>query len=137
MNTWIGIGRLTRDPKLNITSSGLSVCNFTIAIERQFKNAAGDKETDFINCVVWRKTAENLAQYQKKGSLIAVDGSLQMRKYEKDGENRTLYEIMVEKIQFLGSTKQDGFTGAGDVDQGNSDPIPPSNHVENDDDLPF
>lgn len=76
------VGRLTDDPNLRYTSTGKAVANFRLAIQRPFKNQNGDYEADFINCVVWNKQAENLAQYMNKGSTIAVSGSLQSRSYE-------------------------------------------------------
>ena len=98
MNKFIGIGRLTKDPEVRITTSGNNVATFTIAIDRF---GAKEKTTDFINCVAWNKTAENLANYCGKGSQVAVDGSVQVRTYEKDGSKRYITEIMCNRVQFL------------------------------------
>jgi single-strand DNA-binding protein len=98
MNKFIGIGRLTKDPEVRITTSGNNVATFTIAIDRF---GAKEKATDFINCVAWNKTAENLANYCGKGSQVAVDGSVQVRTYEKDGSKRYITEIMCNRVQFL------------------------------------
>lgn len=104
MNKAILIGRLTRDPELRSTPAGRNVCQFSIAVNRTFTNANGDREADFINCVVWDKQAENLVKYQKKGNQIAVDGRIQTRNYEdKDGKRVYVTEILVNNISFLDS----------------------------------
>lgn len=104
MNKAILIGRLTRDPELRSTPAGRNVCQFSIAVNRTFTNANGDRETDFINCVVWDKQAENLVKYQKKGNQIAVDGRIQTRNYEdKDGKRVYVTEILANNISFLDS----------------------------------
>lgn len=96
------VGRLTRDPDLRYTPSGLAVSNFTVAANRPFKNQDGEQEADFINCVTWRKQAENLANYMKKGQLIGVDGRIQTRTFEdKDGKTVYVTEVLAESIQFL------------------------------------
>lgn len=133
INRVILIGRLVADPEAKYTQSGLAVCNFRLAVERNFKNAEGEKETDFINCVAWRKTAELIAEYCKKGHLIGVDGSLQMRRYEtREGEKRTTYEVQCDSVQFLESK---GFKGSGVGES--REQIPPDNYAEMDQDLPF
>lgn len=98
MNKFIGIGRLTKDVDLRTTTSGNSVATFTIAIDRF---GAKEKTTDFISCVAWGKVAETTAQYCGKGSQVAVDGSVQVRTYEKDGQKRYITEIMCNRVQFL------------------------------------
>ena len=104
MNKAILIGRLTRDPELRSTPAGRNVCQFSIAVNRTFTNANGDREADFINCVVWDKQAENLVKYQKKGNQIAVDGRIQTRNYEdKDGRRVYVTEILANNISFLDS----------------------------------
>ena len=104
MNKAILIGRLTKDPELRSTPAGRNVCQFSIAVNRTFTNANGDRETDFINCVVWDKQAENLVKYQKKGNQIAVDGRIQTRNYEdKDGKRVYVTEILANNISFLDS----------------------------------
>jgi len=102
MNKAILIGRLTRDPELRTTPTGRNVCQFSIAVNRTYTSANGEREADFINCVVWDKQAENLARYQKKGNQIAVDGRIQTRNYD-DNNGRRVYvtEILVNNISFL------------------------------------
>ena len=102
MNKAILIGRLTKDPELRTTPTGRNVCQFAIAVNRTFTNANGEREADFINCVVWDKQAENLARYQKKGNQIAVDGRIQTRNYDdKDGKKVYVTEILATNISFL------------------------------------
>jgi single-strand DNA-binding protein len=118
MNNIILIGRLVADPETRYTQSGIAVCNFCVAVDRKYKNAAGERETDFINCVAWRKTGEVIGQYLTKGREIGVQGSLHSRKYQdKDGNNRTAYEVQVDSFDFIGSR------GAG-VGQGMQPPPP-------------
>jgi single-strand DNA-binding protein len=93
------MGRLTAGPELRRTQSGTSVANFTVAVERDF----GEKTTDFISCVAWRQTGEFISKYFHKGSMIAVTGSLQSRKWQdRDGNNRTSWEINVDNAYFTG-----------------------------------
>lgn len=108
MNKVMLIGNLTRDPELRTTSSGTSVCTFSIAVNRNFTNAAGEREADFINITVWRGLAENCAKYLTKGRKVAVAGSLQSRTYDdKDGNKRTVLDVVADEVDFL-STKNDG-----------------------------
>ena len=102
MNKAILIGRLTRDPELRTTPTGRNVCQFSIAVNRTYTSASGEREADFINCVVWDKQAENLARYQKKGNQIAVDGRIQTRNYD-DNNGKKVYvtEVLVNNISFL------------------------------------
>jgi len=102
MNKAILIGRLTRDPELRATPTGRNVCQFSIAVSRTYTNANGEREADFINCVVWDKQAENLARYQKKGNQIAVEGRIQTRNYD-DNNGRKVYvtEVLASNISFL------------------------------------
>ena len=96
------IGRTTKDIELRATSSGTNNASFTLAVERNFKNANGEKETDFINCVAWRKTAEILAQYAPKGSLIGVRGRIQTRNYENNqGVRVYVTEIVADEVQLI------------------------------------
>lgn len=98
-------GRLTKDPDLRTTQSGLSVVSFTLAVDRSTKDKqTGKREADFINCVAWRKTAELIAQYTGKGSLIGVDGRLQTRHYQaQDGHEVYITEVLIDNISFLQS----------------------------------
>lgn len=107
INSIILVGRLTRNLELRYTSNEKAVGNFTLAINRRFKNQNGEYETDFIDCVIFGKQAETMAQYTKKGDLIGVEGSIQKRAYEdKDGNKKYSTEIMVEKITFLQTNKK-------------------------------
>ena len=111
MNKEILIGRLTKDPELRTTPTGRNVCQFSVAVSRNFTNANGEREADFINCVVWDKQAENLVKYQKKGNQIAVEGRIQTRNYDdKDGKKVYVTEILASNISFLDS-KGTGATG--------------------------
>lgn len=104
MNKVILIGRLTRDPELRYTPSGAAVCNFTIAVDRPFNSQTGEKEADFIDIVVWNKSAENVAKYMTKGRQIAVEGRLQIRSYDgNDGQRHWRTEVVANQVEFLGS----------------------------------
>ena len=104
MNKAILVGRLTKDPELRATSTGRNVCQFSIAVNRNFTNANGEREADFINCVVWDKQAENLVKYQKKGNQVAVEGRIQTRNYDdKDGKKVYVTEVFVSNVTFLDS----------------------------------
>ncbi|MBO9131352.1 single-stranded DNA-binding protein [Bacillus sp. 165] len=104
MNRVLLVGRLTKDPELRYTPGGAAVATFTLAVNRAFTNQQGEREADFINCVVWRKPAENVANYLKKGSLAGVDGRLQTRNYEgQDGKRVYVTEVVAESVQFLES----------------------------------
>lgn len=108
INRVVLVGRLTRDPDLRYTPNGNAVVNFTLAVNRTFKNSNGEQEADFINCQAWRTTAENVAQYLRKGSLAGIDGRIQTRSYEND-EGRRVYvtEVVADSVQFLEPKKQD------------------------------
>jgi len=101
LNRIVLIGRLTRDPELRYTSDGTPVCNFTLAVERNYTNRQGEKDVDFINIVVWRAAAENSAKYLAKGRLTAVEGSLQIRKSEKDNRTYINPEVNADNVRFL------------------------------------
>src|SRR5690625_3491173 len=133
MNNVVLIGRLTADPDLRYTPSGVAVANFTLAINRPFKQD-GEYQTDFINCVTWRKQAENLASYVKKGHQIAVNGMIQTRNYEgKDGKRVYVTEVMAESIQFLESKGQS--QNKKPQQQSNDNPF--QEQPVKDEDLPF
>lgn len=123
MNKAILIGRLTRDPELRYTSSNRAVCQFTVAIDRPFTNqSTGQREADFINVVVWDKSAENVGKYITKGRLVAVEGRIQTRNYDNN-EGRKVYvtEVVASNVQFLESRNASQNGGAGF----NSMPEPP------------
>ena len=102
MNKVLLIGNLTRDPELTQTPSGVSVCRFAIAVNREYKSADGERQTDFFNVTTWRGLAENIAKYQKKGNKVSVIGSIQMRNYEdNEGVKRTAIDIIAQEVEFL------------------------------------
>ncbi|MET3699758.1 single-strand binding protein [Bacillus oleivorans] len=102
LNRVILVGRLTKDPDLRYTPSGVPVATFTLAVNRTFTNQQGEREADFINIVVWRKPAENVANFLKKGSLAGVDGRIQTRNYDgQDGRKVYVTEVVAESVQFL------------------------------------
>lgn len=102
MNRVVLVGRLTKDPELRFTPAGVAVATFTLAVNRNFTNQNGEREADYINCVVWRKPAENVGNFLKKGSLAGVDGKVQTRNYEgNDGKRVYVTEILCESVQFL------------------------------------
>lgn len=103
MNKVVLVGRLTKDIDLRSTQSGTEVASFTIAVNRTFQNAQGEREADFINCVAWRQTAVNMREYLRKGSLIGVEGRLQTRSYETDNGTRYVTEVQCEQVHFLES----------------------------------
>lgn len=104
LNSAIIMGRLTADPELRTTASGLSVTSFSVAVDRRFQRQGEEKQTDFINVVAWRQTAEFVSRYFHKGSMIAVQGSIQTRNYEdKNGNKRTAVEIVADNVSFCGS----------------------------------
>lgn len=112
LNKWIGMGRLARDPDLRHTQSGTPVASFTIAVDRDFKAQDGERETDWIDIVAWRSTAEFVSRYFSKGSSIIVEGRLQIRSYtDKEGNKRKAAEIVADSVYFGGAKKDDG----GDV----------------------
>lgn len=109
INRVVITGRLTKDPELRYTPNGVAVANFTVAVGRSYSNGNGERETDFINCVVWRGQAENLANFQKKGALIGVDGSLQTRTYDgNDGKRVWVTEVMADSVQYLEKKSEQG-----------------------------
>ncbi|MCF3943993.1 single-stranded DNA-binding protein [Oceanobacillus alkalisoli] len=114
LNRVVLVGRLTRDPDLRYTPNGIAVANFTVAVNRPFSNQQGEREADFINGVVWRRQAENLANFMRKGSLIGVDGRLQTRTYEgQDGKTVFVTEVVADSIQFLESKNASQDRGGG------------------------
>ena len=136
MNKVILIGRLTRDPELRMTQSGIASCNFSIAVQRPFTNQEGQRDADFVNCVVWRKQAENLTKYCSKGTQIALEGRIQTRNYDaEDGSKRWVTEVVADNITFLGSRNSNGETSAPITSAPTSAPV--NNQTANIDDDPF
>ncbi|GAF13109.1 single-stranded DNA-binding protein [Bacillus sp. JCM 19046] len=165
LNRVVLVGRLTRDPELRFTPNGVAVANFTLAVNRPFSNQQGEREADFINCVVWRKPAENVANFLKKGSLAGVDGRVQTRSYDNnEGKRVFVTEIVAESVQFLeprnsqnnqnqgnagfggGSQSGSGYSGGNQGSGSNTnrsngydnDPFSNDGSIDiSDDDLPF
>lgn len=104
MNQVILIGRLVRDPELRTTTSQIPVATFTLAIDRPFKDASGNKQTDFIPCVAWRQTGEAISKYVTKGQRLAVVGSMQVRSWDdQDGKKHSITEVIVDQFDFIES----------------------------------
>ncbi|MCL6580520.1 MAG: single-stranded DNA-binding protein [Firmicutes bacterium] len=102
LNRIVLIGRLVRDPELRYTPNGVATCSFSLAVDRPFVNQRGERETDFIDIVTWRKLAETCGQHLQKGRLVAVDGRLQVRSYETpDGQKRRVAEVVADTVRFL------------------------------------
>ena len=113
LNSVIIMGRLTADPELRTTPSGVSVTRFTVAVDRRFQRQGEDRQTDFINVVAWRQTADFVTRFFKKGQMIAVQGSLQVRNYEdKNGNKRTAYDVVADNVSFCGSKSEGNSFGA-------------------------
>ena len=131
MNKCILIGNLTKDPELTTTSNGVAVCRFSIAVSRRYANSDGERETDFLNIVVWRSLGENCHKFLKKGSKVGVVGNIQSRSYDAtDGSKRYVTEIVAEEVEFL-STKT-----ADDQPKSSSEEVSKLQPID-DDGLPF
>ena len=137
MNKVILIGNLSKDPELATTNGGVSVCRFTIAVQRRFQNAEGERDADFINIVVWRGQAENCHKYLKKGSKCADEGRIQTSSYEaQDGTRRYVTEVVADNVEFVGTRQRED----GDAPvAAKSQPAKPVADLEpiDDDSLPF
>ncbi|MFR4286319.1 MAG: single-stranded DNA-binding protein [Enterococcus italicus] len=164
INNVVLVGRLTRDPELRYTANGAAVATFSLAVNRNFTNQSGEREADFINCVIWRKPAETLANYARKGTLLGVTGRIQTRNYEnQQGQKVYVTEVVAENFQLLESRNASerrgadtGFSGnqsttfnnnqtqtsqpsngMPNFDRDTSDPFGSSSIDISDDDLPF
>ena len=136
LNRVVLVGRLTRDPDLRYTPNGVAVANFTLAVNRPFTNQQGNRDADFINCVVWRRPAENLANYMKKGNMVGVDGRLQTRRYEdQDGKMVYVTEVVADSVQFLESrsSKANDSQGVSGFNEQFNQNRQQANQVEQDD----
>ena len=124
MNRVVIVGRLTHDPELRFTQNGIAVTRFSLAIDRPFTNQQGERETDFLDVVVWRRQAENVAAYLRKGSLAAVDGRVQVRSYETpEGQRRRVWEVVADRVEFLDRRADAGSQmSQGGADRIQSDP---------------
>ena len=139
------VGRLTKDADLRYTSDGTATATFSLAVNRPFKSANGEREADFINCVIWRKNAENFANFTRKGSLVGITGRIQTRNYEnKEGQRVYVTEVVAENFALLESKKDgasNGQTGQSNNRSSHQPSDPFNSHSEpysiNSDDLPF
>lgn len=151
INRAVLTGRLTKEPELRTTQSGLSVAAFNLAVDRQYSNAKGERDTDFISCVIWRKAAENFCNFTSKGSLVGIDGRIQTRNYDdKDGKRVYVTEVVVDNFALLESKKDRQNANNGSyASNNNNDNYSKSNNSQDpfnstgdtidisDDDLPF
>ena len=134
MNKVFLVGRITRDPELKYTTSNVAVVSFSVAINRIYQNAQGEYDADFINCVAWRRQAENLARFVRKGQQIGIDGRLQTRNYQTpQGETRYVTEVVCDNIQFLESKQSNEPTDILEEDPF----LESAMDIASEDDLPF
>ncbi|MCE5004520.1 single-stranded DNA-binding protein [Staphylococcus chromogenes] len=138
LNRVVLVGRLTKDPEFRTTPSGVDVSTFTLAVNRNFKNKDGEQQADFINCVVFRKQAENVKNFLSKGSLAGVDGRMQSRSYEnKEGQRVYVTEVVCDSVQFLepkNNNQQNNQQQNGQTQTGNN---PFDNNADFEEELPF
>ena len=129
INNVVLVGRMTRDAELRMTQSNTAVASFTLAVNRPFKNQNGEREADFINCVIWRQQAENLSNWCKKGALVGITGNIQTRNYEnQQGQRVYVTEVLANNFQLLESRSQ----------QQSSNNPPANDSMDiSDEDLPF
>lgn len=140
MNKAILIGNLANDPEMRTTASGVSVCQFRLAVQRRFANQQGVREADFFNIVAWRQTAELCARYLSKGRKVAVEGSIQNRSYDaQDGSKRYITEIVADNVEFLSSPQGDRQRADNPPPPGEPSGYTPDNDAftDVDDELPF
>ena len=139
LNNVVLVGRLTRDAELRYTPSNVAVATFTLAVNRTFKSENGEREADFINCVMWRKQAENLANWARKGALIGITGRIQTRTYDnQQGQRVYVIEVVAENFQLLESRKDGSQQTVDNHDQQAPNFAKKSNPRDiSDDDLPF
>ncbi len=144
MNKVFLIGNLTRDPEVTTTASGVNVCRFAIAVNRNYTSADGERQTDFFNITAWRDLGDRVAQYQKKGNKVAVTGSIQIRNYEDNqGVKRTAVDIIAQDVEFL--TPRNAGSNGGEDDTSSSPSYssgtgkkkPVLQAFEDDSDIPF
>ena len=107
INSVVLVGRITKSPELKSTQNNINFVQFTLAVNRQFADEHGERQADFLSCVVWRNQAENVAKYVHKGDLLGIDGRLQTRSYEVDGQTRYITEIVCDSVQFLETKKEE------------------------------
>ena len=141
MNKVFLIGNLTRDPELTETPSGVPVCHFAIAVNRNYSSQDGERQTDFFNCTAWRGQAETIARFTKKGNKVAVTGSIQLRNYEDNqGVKRTAVDIIVQDVEFLTPKGSEAFDDVEPAPRSSSAPAkrkPVLSPIDDDGDSPF
>ena len=148
LNCAVIMGRLVADPELRTTTSGISVISFRVAVDRNFVRQGEERQADFIDVVAWRQTAEFVSRYFRKGSMIAVQGSIQTRNYEdRNGNKRTAVEIVADNVSFCGSKAESGTTGGAARYEEPARPqntpafanggVGDFNDIQDDDELPF
>lgn len=134
LNCAVIMGRLTADPELRTTNNGISVCTISVAVDRNYQREGQERQTDFLTVVAWRQTAEFIAKHFRKGQMIAVQGSIQTRKYEdRNGNKRKAVEVVVNSITFCGKKEDNGAAGTSY----NAPPPDDFSNVDLDDELPF
>ena len=140
LNHWIGMGRVVSTPELKSTQSGVSVTSFTVAIDRDYKGQDGNKQTDWINVVAWRQTAEFVSRYFQKGSMICVEGAINTRSYTaQDGSKRTVTEVIADRVHFTGekaNAPQNGSNAPANAPQ-YANAAQQFEEINSEDDLPF
>lgn len=137
INNVVLVGRLTRDPELRYTPSNVAVATFSLAVNRNFKNQAGDYEADFISCIMWRQQAENFANWLKKGALVGITGRIQTRSYDnQQGQRVYVTEVVAETFQLL--EKRDNSANQSNIEEQMPASFGATNPLDiSDDDLPF
>ena len=132
MNKAMLIGNLTKDPELSTIPNGTAVCKFTIAVNRRFADANGERQADFFNIIAWRALGENCAKFLKKGSKVGIIGQIQIRTYDQDGVKKYFTEIVADDVEFLSpkGTTEGGSGSSGNPTDGGMTPV-------TDDNLPF
>lgn len=141
MNKVFLIGNLTRDPELTETAGGVSVCHFSIAVNRNYTSSDGERQTDFFNVTAWRGLADTVSRFCKKGSKVCVSGSIQMRNYEdNNGQKRIAVDVIAQDVEFLSSKSQnqgDDYYEAGDKPAASPRKKPALQAFDDDGDIPF
>lgn len=147
MNKVILVGRLTKDPELRNTASGIAVCSFTVACDRRYAKQGEERQADFINCVAWRQTGEFVSRYFTKGTRIALDGSIQTRSWDdNEGKRRYATEVMVDNVEFAQSKNEAGAASynqpSATPNSAHQNPTKPSGDIDgfmpiDEEDLPF
>jgi single-strand DNA-binding protein len=138
MNRVILVGRITKDPELKKTAQDIAVINFTIAVNRNYTDQKGEKQADFVSCVVWRKQAENVAKYVSKGMLLGVEGRIQTRQYESETGMKYITEVLCDSVQFLeNKSSNQSFEDSSSTKSQSDEFYETSKKLAAEDDLPF